>query len=77
MILVTATAGSDYMEASSPLVFPAGSEDGALACAINIIDDSALEDEEAFTVTLSTMETYVMLGNNQTDITISDNDSKR
>ena len=43
---------------------------------VSIDDDTALEGEETFTATLTTPETYVMLGNDQTEVTISDNDGK-
>ena len=58
------------------LTFPAGFMDGDMTqCLdVSIDDDTALEGEETFTVTLTTSETYVMLGNDQTEVTISDND---
>ena len=42
---------------------------------VNIIDDGALELDETFTVTLTTSDPAVILGNDATTITISDNDS--
>ncbi len=80
IFIVSAVGGSDYTEVVSMImVFPAGSTDGDMTqCLdVNITDDTALmEGEETFTVTLTTPETYVMLGNNETEVTISDNDGK-
>ena len=45
-------------------------------CGVNIIDDDILEDNEALTVTLNASEIYVVLGNNETTVTIVDNDGK-
>lgn len=75
VILVTATAGSDYILPSTPLIFPVNSSNGDFVCGIDIIDDDALESEENFIVFLST-EDPVTLGNTQTNVTISDNDGK-
>ncbi len=60
------------------LTFPASASDSDMTqCLdVNITDDAALEGDETFTVTLTTSETYVMLGNNETEVTISDNDGK-
>ena len=60
------------------LTFPAGATvDNATQCLdINISDDAALEGSEILVVILTTPETYVMLGNDQTEVTISDNDGK-
>ena len=75
-ILVSVVAGSDYIEVSMTLTFPAGSTDGDMIQCIDVSieDDTVLEGEETFTVTLTTPETYMMLGNDQTEVTISDND---
>ena len=77
--LVSAVSGSDYTEvASTTLTFPAGSVDSDMSQCIDvsITDDSTLEDPETFTVTLTRSEAYVMLGNAETAVTISDNDGK-
>ena len=69
--------GSDYTGITmSPLTFSAGSSDDDMQCVnVSIIDDNdALEGDETFTVTLATRDSDVMIGNNQTVITISDNE---
>ena len=38
------------------------------------MDDNALEGEETFSIELTSMDTVVILGNNRTVITITDND---
>lgn len=58
------------------LTFPTGSGDGAVQC-LNIsitADGDALEEEESFTVTLTTPD--LLLGNSRTTITIIDSDGK-
>ncbi len=70
--IITATAGSDYVAASVGLTFPAGSTNGDMQCLnISIIDDSVLEDNETFTVTLTTSGAGVSLRNNIITITIA------
>lgn len=60
------------------LTVPEGSTNGSmLPCLeVTIDDDAALEGEETFAVTLTTPVMYVMLGNTETEVTISDDDSK-
>ena len=41
---------------------------------ISVVDDNALEGDQTFTVTLSTPDPAVMLGNNIISIIIIDND---
>lgn len=41
---------------------------------IPILDDDALEDDKAFTVTLTTLDPNVILGIDMTTITINDDD---
>ena len=49
---------------------------GTMQCIdVYIIDDSILEENETFTVTLNTSSSVVMLGTNVTTVTITDNDS--
>ena len=68
---------SDYTFNSTDVTFPSGSNDSSLGCVdIAIEDDSALEGNQTFTVTLTTSDPDVLLENNITDITIIDNDSK-
>ena len=67
---------SDYTSHSSTVAFPSGSTDNTPGCVnISITDDSALEGNEVFTVTLDTLDPDVLLGNNVTVITLEDNDS--
>ena len=74
----SAVGGSDYTPVSRELTVPRGAYDGdnSQCVDVNIIDDSALEGDETFAVELTTANTVVMLGNNETAISISDNDSK-
>ena len=58
------------------LVFTAGTSNGTLQCInVTIIDDSLVESNETFTVTMTTSNSVVELGNNLTTITITDTDS--
>ena len=67
--------GYDYTFSSSDITFPSGSNDSTAGCVnINITDDAALEGNQTFTVTLTTSDPDVLLGNNVTVITIEDND---
>ena len=60
------------------LVFTAGTSNGTMQCInVTIIDDSLVESNETFTVTLITSNSVVELGNNLTTITITDTDSKQ
>ena len=48
---------------------------GAIQCIeVTIIDDMALEANETFEIQLATSDSSVMLGNNETNILITDND---
>ena len=68
-----AANGSDYIEVSMDLVFTAGSSNGAVQCIdVVIIDSPSMEENETFTVTLSSV---VALGNNVTTVNITDTDS--
>ena len=68
--------GIDYIFAPSNLTFPSGSTDSTPGCVnISITDDAALEGNQTFTVTLTTSDPDVLLGNNVTVVTIEDNDS--
>ena len=58
------------------LVFIAGTSNGTIQCLnVTIFDDSLVESNETFTVTLTTSNSVVELGNNLTTITITDTDS--
>ena len=69
--LSSAIAGSDYMPVSMDVVFPVGTSNGGMQCInVTIIDDSTMEGDETFTVTLTTSSPVVTLGNAVTTITI-------
>jgi hypothetical protein len=56
------------------VVFPTGASNGAMQCvSVTITDDSAVEGDETFTVSLTT-SSPVALGNAMTTITIMDTD---
>ena len=57
------------------LVFTAGTNsDTRQYTNVTIFDDSFVEPNETFTVTLTTSSSVVELGNDLTTVTISDND---
>ena len=73
--LSSAVEHSDYTSISSDIVFLSGSTNSTPECVnINITDDAALEGNQTFTVTLTTSDPDVLLGNDMTVITIEDND---
>ena len=78
MLIIAAMKDEDYTGIdASPLTFAAGSNDNDSRCVnISVADDTTLEMSETFTVTLATSDPDVMLGNNMTTITITDNDCK-
>jgi hypothetical protein len=68
-------AGEDYFSISEVEIFTSGSPDGATRCVdIPILNDGTLEGEQTFTLTLTTSDPEVMLGNNVTTIIIIDNE---
>lgn len=67
----TATAGSDYTGASGDLVFASGETNKTIA--IQVLDDSTYEGDEAFTVTLSSAA-GADLGLSAATVTIVEND---
>ena len=74
--LSAAIAGSDYVSVSMDVVFPVGTSNGGMQCIdVTIIDDSEMEGDETFTVTLTT-SSPVTLGNAVTTITITDIDGE-
>ena len=76
--LGSAENGSDYTAVSSPLTFPATtSSDDVMQCInVSITDDSVFEESETFTVTVTTANPRVTLGNNDTTVTITDNEGQ-
>lgn len=68
-------ADSDYTSTSVEMVFPAGSSPEDAQCVnITITDDTVFEEEEHFTVALTTSDTAVVLGHSNVVITITDNE---
>ena len=77
--LGSAENGSDYTAVLSPLTFPAtNSSDDVIQCTnVSIIDDLAFEEgSETFTVTVTTTNPRVTLGNDNTTVTITDNEGQ-
>ena len=77
--LGSAEYGSDYTAVSTLLTFPATtSSDDIMQCIdVSILDDSVFEGPaETFTVTVTTTNPRVTLGNNNTTVTIIDNDGQ-
>ena len=75
---LTAIKEFDYLLDLSDLIFPSGSmKDSSRCVSINITDDAALEGNQTFTVTLTTSDPDVLLGNDMTVITIEDNDGSQ
>ena len=63
--------------AASDAIFPISNGNGAMQClSITVIEDTALEGEETFLVTLTTSNPVVMLGNTEAVVTIEDNDGQ-
>ncbi len=74
-LIIAAIGGYDYTSASSDLIFTSGSNVNAVRCVdISLLEDIALEGNQTFSVTLSTSDPDVMLGNDIITITITDND---
>ena len=63
---------------SSLLTFPATTSSAAAMQCINvsITDDSVFEEPETFTVTVTTTTPGVTLGNDNTTVTITDNEGQ-
>lgn len=76
-LFFTAMPSFDYINVSSNEVFEYGTSDGATRCVnIAIIDDELLEGNQTFTVTLTSLDSDVVLRDNMTTITITDNESQ-
>ena len=77
-IFITAMASSDYDSLSSAVIFASGSNDRDSECVnVTITEDSVFETNETFTLTLTTLDPNVMLGNNVTTITVVDTDGEQ
>ncbi len=70
-----ALSGSDYSYRSSDTIFTSGATDNTVNCVdMIILEDDALEGDQTFTVALSTSDLDVILENDETNTTITDND---
>ena len=71
-----ATDGSDYKGVSADLVFTVNSSNGDMQCIdVDIIDDMVVETNETFTVTLTTSNQYIRIGNNMATVDITNAES--
>ena len=69
--------GFDYISINSADTFTSGSTTNATRCVdITILDDNALEENENFILTLTTVDSSIILGTAETAIRIMDNDSQ-
>ena len=75
MFCITSTAPDDYTSVESVLMFSPGMNE-SYTTVILIVDDSVLENDEAFNVMLSTSDSDVSLDLASAIITIIDNDGK-
>ena len=75
MFVIIAQAGFDYTSFSSTEIFPSESSNGAVRC-VNILisDDNALEENQNFTVSLTTLDSSVLLETTAAVISIVDDD---
>lgn len=72
---LTLTAGLDYISVDAELQF---NSSVAMQCLeIQVINDTVLELDELFLVTLEVADPDVLLGNNTATITIENNDRER
>ena len=75
--ITVAKTGSDFGGGSEAVIFPTSSTHGAMQCLmIAIGDDTALDGNKTFVVTMTTSDAGVLLGNNLTTITIIDSDGQ-
>ena len=75
IVALSALDISDYLSGHFLVTFPTGSIDNDAQCVhISIINDTALEGDQTFTLSLSTTDSNVLLGTNLTTVTITDND---
>ena len=75
----SAENGTDYTAVSSLLSFPAitSTVDNVMQCInVGITDDLVFEGPETFTVTVTTISSLMTLGNNDTTVTITDNEGE-
>ena len=71
----SALVGSDYTDPRQNITFSSGSANGFAICVnISLLDDSALEGGQTFTVVLTTSDPYVITTVNTTTVMITDSD---
>ena len=76
MAASAASDGSDYKGVSMDFVFTAGTTNNTMQCVdVGITNTRTVEENETFTVILTTSSSYVLLGNNVTTVNIMDIDS--
>ena len=74
MAASAASDGSDYKGVS--MDFTAGTTNNTMQCVdVGITNTRTVEENETFTVILTTSSSYVLLGNNVTTVNIMDIDS--
>ena len=76
-LLDTARAGADYVANSATLDFATSSTNNSQHCtAVTVSDDSVFEGDETFDVILTTETPRVMLENDMSVVTITDNEGQ-
>ena len=61
----------------TPLVFPIGTPIGDMQCVtVNISDDDLVEDDETFTLSLTSSDAVFLFPNSSKEVTIVNNDCK-
>ena len=76
-LFAASSAGGDFPDVETDLVFASGSIDGSMECInVTVTQDDSVECEEAFMVdlTLNTFKDSISLGNNSTLVTLKDSD---
>lgn len=76
-IIIIALLADDYDMISESLVFPVGSVVNTRLCRhISIVDDDFVENDESFTVSITSIEPVSIFPNSTKSITIVSNDGK-
>ena len=75
MFLYIATSGSDYVGMTLDLVFNISSNVTVQCMNVTIINSPIVEEDETFTVSLTTLSSVVALGNKVMSVTITEDDS--
>ena len=70
---MAAVDGSDYMGVSMDLTFNASTSNSAVQCIyVSLLWSTTIEEDETFTVTVTTLSSIVALENDVTTVTIKD-----